>query len=115
TDALRVELEPWGIRVVVVEPGSIRTPIWTRERPEPPPEAVPLYGERIEAFRRAALARGAQGAPPEEVAAAVERALTAERPRARYLVGRDARLRARLERLPVRLRDRLLVRRLFDA
>ena len=115
TDSLRVELEPWGIRVVVVEPGTIRTPIWTRERPDPPPEAAPLYGERIEAFRRAAVSRGAQGAPPDAVAAVVEHALTAERPRARYLVGRDARLRAGLERLPVRLRDRLLVRRLFEA
>src|SRR2546421_2149533 len=48
TDSLRVELEPWGIRVVVVEPGSIRTPSWTGERPDPPPEAAPPHGERDE-------------------------------------------------------------------
>ena len=44
------------------------------------------------------------------VARAVEHALTAERPRARYLVGRDAHLRARLERLPTGVRDRVLAR-----
>ena len=58
TDALRVELEPWGIHVAIVEPGTIKTPIWTRERPDPPPEALSLYGARIDAFRR--LARGAR-------------------------------------------------------
>jgi NAD(P)-dependent dehydrogenase (short-subunit alcohol dehydrogenase family) len=115
TDALRVELAPWGIHVAIVEPGTIRTPIWTRDRPDPPPEALSLYGGRLDAFRRVAVRRGTAGAPPEAVAAAVEHALTAARPRARYLVGRDARLRAGVERLPDRLRDRVLVRRLFDG
>ena len=30
SDALRVELDPWKIRVVVIEPGAINTPIWTK-------------------------------------------------------------------------------------
>jgi NAD(P)-dependent dehydrogenase (short-subunit alcohol dehydrogenase family) len=115
TDALRIELAPWGIHVAIVEPGTIKTPIWTRERPEPPPEARPLYGKRIEAFRRLAVARGSAGGPPEAVAVVVEHALTARRPRTRYLVGRDAKLRARVERLPDRLRDRVIVRRVLGA
>ena len=109
TDALRVELAPWGIHVAIVEPGTIKTPIWTRERPAPSPEATALYGPRIDAFRKLAVKRGTAGAPPELVAAAVEHALMAEKPRTRYLVGRDAKLRARVQRLP----DRVLVRRLF--
>jgi NAD(P)-dependent dehydrogenase (short-subunit alcohol dehydrogenase family) len=115
TDALRIELAPWGIHVAIVEPGTIKTPIWTRERPQPPPEAAPLYGVRIDAFRRLAVARGTSGAPPEAVADAVEHALTAARPRTRYLVGRDAKLRARVERLPDRIRDRVIVRRVLGA
>jgi NAD(P)-dependent dehydrogenase (short-subunit alcohol dehydrogenase family) len=113
TDSLRVEVEPWGIHVAIVEPGTIKTPIWTRERPEPPAEALSLYGARLAAFRKLAVARGTAGAPPEAVAAAVEHALTAEKPRTRYLVGRDAKLRARVERLPDRLRDRLIVKRVL--
>jgi len=115
TDALRVELEPWGIHVAIVEPGTIKTPIWTRERPEPSSEAISLYGPRIDAFRRLAVKRGTAGATPEAVADAVEHALTAPKPRTRYLVGRDAKLRARVERLPDRVRDRVIVRRVLGS
>jgi NAD(P)-dependent dehydrogenase (short-subunit alcohol dehydrogenase family) len=115
TDALRVELAPWGIHVSIVEPGTIKTPIWTRQRPDPPAQALSLYGVRIDAFRKLAVARGNRGAPPELVANAVEHALSAAKPRTRYLVGRDAKLRARVERLPDRLRDRVIVRRVLGA
>jgi NAD(P)-dependent dehydrogenase (short-subunit alcohol dehydrogenase family) len=115
TDALRIELAPWGIQVAIVEPGTIKTPIWTRERPPPPPEATLLYGGRIDAFRKLAVERGSAGAPPETVADAVEHALTAARPRTRYLVGRDAKLRAGIECLPDRIRDRVIVRRVLGA
>lgn len=110
TDALRVELCPWGIHVAIVEPGTIKTPMWTRERPDPPAEAMTLYGARIAAFRAFALKRSASGAPAEAVAEVIEEALTAQRPKARYLVGRDARIRAGVERLPDRLRDRVYQR-----
>jgi NAD(P)-dependent dehydrogenase (short-subunit alcohol dehydrogenase family) len=115
SDALRVELRPWGIRVSIVEPGTIRTPMWTRERPDPPPAAMTLYGERLAAFRSFALRRSESGAPAEAVAEAVEQALTSPRPKARYLVGRDARLRAGVERLPDRLRDRVYNRVLLGG
>jgi NAD(P)-dependent dehydrogenase (short-subunit alcohol dehydrogenase family) len=110
TDALRVELRPWGIHVAIVEPGTIKTPMWTRDRPDPPAEAVTLYGDRLAAFRAFALRRSASGAPAETVAKVIEGALTAARPKARYLVGRDARIRAGVERLPDRLRDRVYQR-----
>jgi NAD(P)-dependent dehydrogenase (short-subunit alcohol dehydrogenase family) len=117
TDSLRVELAPWGMHVTIVEPGTIATPIWTKRQQNVegfPPEAVELYGARIERFRALAAKRSATRAvPPEEVAKVIERALTADRPKTRYLVGPDARRRARLQRLPDRVRDRLLTRYLF--
>jgi NAD(P)-dependent dehydrogenase (short-subunit alcohol dehydrogenase family) len=116
-DVLRLELAPWRIEVAIVEPGTIATAIWTkpqRRLEEYAPDAVELYGERGERFRRLA-ARRSQGAgvPAEEVAKAVEHALTAPRPRTRYLVGPDAKRRALVEKLPDRLRDRVLTRFLF--
>jgi NAD(P)-dependent dehydrogenase (short-subunit alcohol dehydrogenase family) len=121
TDALRVELRPFEIVVTIVEPGTIATPIWRKggeliERlgAELPAELGPLYGERLAAFRAAAAAAGKRAEPAEKVAAVIERALVAERPRARYLVGRDARRRAIVERLPTRLRDRVYERVLLD-
>jgi NAD(P)-dependent dehydrogenase (short-subunit alcohol dehydrogenase family) len=117
-DALRVELAPEGIHVAIVQPGTIATPIWTkpqRNAEDLPPELLERYGPRIAAFREKAAARSAKGVAADEVAKVVERALTAERPRTRYLVGPDAKRRARLQALPDRARDRLLQRFLFGS
>jgi len=115
SDSWRVELRPWGITVVVVEPGVVDTPIgekavavWRDVRDGATPEARGLYGpifDLVEApYRR--------GVPADRVAEAVEHALFSRRPRRRYLVGRDAKTAAVLRRLPARLRDWLIGRRL---
>lgn len=121
-DSLRVELGPWGIEVSVVEPGTISTQIWTTAgrtaaaiRERVPAETLALYRERVEAFGRAAAAAGRRAEAAEKVAEAVEHALTADRPKTRYLVGRDARLRAGIERLPDRLRDHVYERLLLRS
>jgi len=122
TDALRVELRPFGIEVAIVEPASIATPIWTKGGENVqrlleglPPDVLTLYGERMTAFRSAAAAAAQRAEPADDVAKVVEHALTAERPKTRYLVGRDARRRSRIERLPDRLRDRVYERVLLRA
>jgi NAD(P)-dependent dehydrogenase (short-subunit alcohol dehydrogenase family) len=117
-DCLRQELRPWGIDVAVIEPGSIDTPIWERglrtadevaERA--PAEQEALYGEAIDDLREAARRAAQRGIAPEKVAVAIERALTARRPRTRYLVGLDARGQALISRLlPDRLVDRIAAR-----
>ena len=116
TDALRMELQPWGIQVSIIEPGAIATPIWEKSdkvagelEALASQEAKALYGEA--AIRiRAAVAQSAQRAiSPEAVARAVHHALTASRPKTRYLVGTDARVRAWMVKwLPDRVQDRLL-------
>jgi NAD(P)-dependent dehydrogenase (short-subunit alcohol dehydrogenase family) len=121
-DSLRLELRPFGIHVSIVEPGTIKTAIWARSAKRADEliagsdgELGELYGERIAAFREIALKRGAAGAPAQKVAKVVLEALTAERPHTRYLIGRDARLRAGFERLPDRLRDRIYERVLLKG
>jgi NAD(P)-dependent dehydrogenase (short-subunit alcohol dehydrogenase family) len=116
-DTLRLELAAFGIHVSIVGPGTIRTPIWTKSAAladslaEHAPAALrELYGERIAAFRKVALKRGEAGASAEDVARAVEEALTSARPPTRRLIGRDAKLRAGVERLPDRVRDRVYER-----
>lgn len=118
-DAMRLELEPWGIRVVIVEPGMIATPIWDtsaavadRIMERMPPQLDEYYGTLLDAVRRRAQ-RGNSGLPPARVADAVSDALLAARPRIRYVVGRDARSRILMERwLPAGLRDRVILRAL---
>jgi NAD(P)-dependent dehydrogenase (short-subunit alcohol dehydrogenase family) len=111
-DSLRVELAPDGIEVSIVEPGTIATAIWTK--PQPLAGRISdRYRPRVDRFRRVAASRSSRAAPADRVAAAVEHALTAERPKTRYVVGRDARIRATIERLPDRLRDRVYRRALL--
>jgi NAD(P)-dependent dehydrogenase (short-subunit alcohol dehydrogenase family) len=117
-DSLRVELAPDRIHVSIVEPGTIATPIWTKPQENVnalSPEALTRYGARIEAFQAAAAGRAAKAAPTDRVAAAVEHALTAERAKTRYLVGRDAKIRRTMERLPDRLRDRVIAKALLGG
>jgi NAD(P)-dependent dehydrogenase (short-subunit alcohol dehydrogenase family) len=118
-DALRVEVAPFGMHVSIVEPGTIATAMWTKPQrtlDEYPPEAAQLYGERVEKFRRLAQHRSSTAAvPPDEVAKAVEHALTSPKPKTRYVVGPDAKRRARVQLLPDRVRDRVLTRYLFGS
>jgi NAD(P)-dependent dehydrogenase (short-subunit alcohol dehydrogenase family) len=114
-DALRVELRPFGMRVVLVEPGVILTPIWetsaarAREAIEHmPPEAHRYYGRTMTAVL-GRIHGSMRGLPPQRVAAVVARALAAGRPRSRYVVGMDARARIALDALvPTRVRDWLV-------
>ncbi len=113
TDALRMELKAWGIEVVLIEPGSVATPIWTKGAGKIPSEdANALYGAGIRAMKTAVEATASQGISPDVVARVIHKALTARRPRTRYLVGRMAYARALVQKLPDRLRDKLLLRRL---
>ena len=116
-DVFRRELGEWGISVSIVEPGSIATEIWDRGERESDeigarsPAREELYGRAIARYRKVSRKTGERGIPPEKVAHVIERALTARRPRTRYLVGLDAKAQARLKYvIPTRVFDRILRR-----
>ncbi|HWJ83161.1 MAG TPA: SDR family oxidoreductase [Nocardioides sp.] len=93
-DALRMELRPWGIRVSLVEPAQVATDMWHRADEDVDaaessmsPDAQELYRDHFAGFRKTIPLSQKIAAPPEDVARTIERALTARRPRARYVVG----------------------------
>ena len=95
-DALRVELRSSGVKVALVEPGSVATPIWDKSRADAervviPPELQDAYGRVPAAMGKVLADTARRGVPPEQVAETIERALTESRMKARYVVGRDAR------------------------
>lgn len=118
TDALRLELAPWGISVSIIEPGAVATPIWEKGAKTAeamlaaaPSEALVLYAEAIEAFRKASAYSAKNAADPMDVARAVEHALTAAKPKTRYVVGRRAKIGAAMALLvPDRVRDSLVAK-----
>ncbi len=102
-DTFRRELVPWGIKVALIEPGSIDTDMWrnadktaTETEAKLSAEHRSLYADQLAGTRKLIARIQKQTAPPEKVADAVEHALTAARPKTRYLVGRDARVQATL-------------------
>jgi NAD(P)-dependent dehydrogenase (short-subunit alcohol dehydrogenase family) len=120
TDSLRLELLPWGVVVSIIEPGAVKTPIWEKSREAAgkrarnfPPEAFELYGPSLAAFRAETEKAAGAGVEPDVVVRAVEHALTAKKPKTRYLVGRNVRLQVFLRNvLPDRVFDRFVSRRL---
>jgi len=119
TDALRMELLQWGIHVAIVEPGAVQTPIWGKGQTaaeelmkDAPEHLLDLYRPLIENMRKAA-ARAAQGASPvSEVVKAVDHAMTSAKPRTRYVVGFEAKVRLAMNGLPDRTRDRIILNRI---
>lgn len=105
-DALRLELAPWGIRVVLIEPVQTDTDIWRNmdtlldeSVAALSPQQRQLYSAHIEGYRKTIPRSQRVAVSAEAVAAAVEKALTDRRPRARYLVGKGARMQSALARI----------------
>jgi NAD(P)-dependent dehydrogenase (short-subunit alcohol dehydrogenase family) len=118
SDSLRAELAPSGIRVALIEPGPIATPIWQRSGEtgdriieQLPPEARELYAKQVSMIRAVAAQSAKRGLPPDRVAKVIRHALTSDHPKARYLVGPQAHVGALLSRLSFRLTRRLTAAR----
>jgi short-subunit dehydrogenase len=113
SNALRLELKPFGVQVSVVVCGSVQTPIWEkgdvlvdRVTKRFPPQAMELYGEPYRKLRAYFSRIGKAGVPPEAAARKIIHALTARRAHNTYYVGPDANF--------YKIADKLLFGRLRD-
>jgi NAD(P)-dependent dehydrogenase (short-subunit alcohol dehydrogenase family) len=122
-DSLRQEMRPFGVQVSTVAPGSIATEIWDKGVTAAPqlretlgPEMNELYGDELDKLEALAVKTGARGLHPDKVFEVVEHALTAKRPKARYVVGTEARVQAVARTvLPKRAFDKVIQRRIDGA
>ncbi len=119
TDSLRVELRPWGIRVSMIEPGNIATPIWEKSKAATearmkrlPPQAQDLYGSAIATMLKAADKMSKAAISPDKVVQAVVHALRAKRPKIRYRVRQNAKIiPTAIHWFPDSLRDWIIMKR----
>ena len=120
SDSWRRELRHLGVDVVVIEPGGVKTPIWEKGTAaaeemlaDMPPDAERLYGKLTAGLRAETVKIATKtGLEPVEVATVIGKALTATKPKTRYLVGRDAKLRGAMVKgvVPDRAFDALVAR-----
>jgi NAD(P)-dependent dehydrogenase (short-subunit alcohol dehydrogenase family) len=121
SDSLRRELYGQGMEVILIEPGGVKTPIWEKSnemaaqiQQQMPPEAERIYGKLIDGVRQRTIEIAQEkGIEASEVAQVIGRAMTAKRPRTRYLVGTDAKIRGPMAKiLPDRVMDRAVAKQL---
>ena len=117
SDSLRLELRPWGIQTILIEPGAIETPIWGKATEqtqkmevEVDSPAMSLYGNALKQFNQVLVIASKRAAPVDLVVQAVKKALEDDPPRDRYVVGNDAKLRLFLKLFPTRFQDWVLAK-----
>lgn len=117
TDALRLELVPFGIKVMLVSPGAVESAIWEKRtkykeemRKSVNPELAELYAPLQKFGDR--LSEQLKKIPAIEVAKVVHIAFKSQKPKPYYIVGNDAKRAARAARLPVGILDRILLKRI---
>jgi NAD(P)-dependent dehydrogenase (short-subunit alcohol dehydrogenase family) len=111
-DSLRIEIAPQGVKAILIEPGSVATPLWEKGNTGADAHVEGMtadqtqrYGTQMDSARKAAAMAERHGIPPERCAKVIEHALTARRPSGRVLVGPDAHLQAGIAVMPTRVLD----------
>ena len=94
SESISYELEPFGIRVVIIEPGFVRTNIMNSSiiAKKASDRKSPYFSsiQQLEKSFKSAMENTSASSPPEEVAKVILQAVTSESPKLRYAVGNDA-------------------------
>jgi NAD(P)-dependent dehydrogenase (short-subunit alcohol dehydrogenase family) len=111
SESLRREMMLFGIDVIVVAPGAVKTPIWGKAD-EFSGNANSPYAPALEKIRAFTQHLSEIGLPPEKVAEVIATALTSPNPKVRYQITPDPMRHLIMSVLPKRTVDRLIAKRL---
>ena len=113
SESLRREMLLWGIDVIVIGPGAVSTPIWSKaEQIDTTPFRNSPYAPALDRLRAYMLKLGENGLPPERVGEVVLQALTAAKPKVRYAITPNPVRDWIMRNLPKRFIDRMIGKRL---
>jgi hypothetical protein len=113
SESLRREMMLFGIDVIIIAPGAVKTPIWSKA------EEVDISAYKNSPFfpalgriRQFMLRLGETGLPAEKIAEAIAEALTSAHPKVRYQLTPDPMRHLMLAVLPKRMTDKIIAKRL---
>jgi hypothetical protein len=113
SESLRREMMLFGIDVIIVAPGAVKTPIWGKaEEVDISAYSNSPFLPALERLRNFILHLSEIGLPPQKIAEAIAAALTAPHPKVRYQVTPDPMRHLITGMLPKRVLDRIIARRL---
>jgi NAD(P)-dependent dehydrogenase (short-subunit alcohol dehydrogenase family) len=113
SESLRREMMLFGIDVIIIAPGPVKTPIWSKaEEVDISAYKNSPFFPALERIRKYMLQLGEIGLPAEKIAEAVADALTSARPKVRYQITPDPMRHLITAVLPKRMVDRIIAKRL---
>lgn len=117
SDTLRLELRPWGIKVIHLQPAAVATKIWEKGQRDgdvlldnAPEGMMDLYGSLVNNVRKLATKMEKDAADPQVVVDAVLDAMESSRPKARYIMGKNAWPQKIISKLPTGMKDNMVAR-----